>query len=77
MQSEGETRNQKFKRLAEQRVNTILDKMRLLGQLANRNNYEYSDRQVEAIFRALQRDLNATKLKFREGTNEQKRFTLS
>ena len=38
-----QTREERFKRLAEQRVNVILDKLRLLGQLSNRGNYEYTD----------------------------------
>ena len=71
-----QTREERFKRLAEKRVNTILDKLRLLGQLSNRSNYEYTDAQVDAIFRAIQMDVNATKSKFREGTNGRKRFSL-
>ena len=69
-------REQRFKRLAEQRVNAILDKLRLLGQLSNRSNYKYTEAEVEAIFKAIQKDLNATKAKFREGTKGRKRFTL-
>ena len=50
-----ETRDQRFRRLAEQRVNVILDKIRLLGQLANKSNYDYTDAQVEAIFKAIRK----------------------
>ena len=71
-----QTREERFKRLAEQRVNVILDKLRLLGQLSNKSNYEYTDAQVEAIFKAIQRDLNATKSKFVEATKSRSRFTL-
>ncbi len=77
MQESNESRKQRFRRLAEKRVNTILDRIRLLGQLANKNNYEYTDAQVEAIFKAIQKDLNAAKLKFREETKGRKRFTLT
>ena len=71
-----QTREQRFKRLAEQRVNVILDKLRLLGQLSNRSNYEYRDAEIEVIFKAIQKDVNATKANFREGTKGRKRFTL-
>ena len=71
-----QTREERFKRLAEKRVNTILDKLRLLGQLSNKSNYEYTDAQVSAIFRAIQREVGATKSKFREGTNGRKHFSL-
>lgn len=76
MQTKEQTRDQRFKRLAEQRVNAILDKLRLLGQLSNRSNYEYTDAEIEAIFKAIQKDINATKAKFREGTKGRRRFTL-
>ena len=76
MQKNGETRGQRFGRLAEQRVNIILDKIRLLGQLSNKSNYEYTDVQVEAIFKAIQKDINATKSKFREEPKGRKRFSL-
>ena len=69
-------KDERFQRLAEQRVNAILDKFRLLGQLSNKSNYEYTDEQVELIFKALQKELNATKAKFRNGTKDRKRFTL-
>ena len=71
-----QTREERFKRLAEQRVNVILDKLRLLGQLSNKGNYEYTDAQVDAIFKAIQRDINATKSKFLEAAKNRKRFTL-
>ena len=74
MQKTNETREERFQRLAEQRVNSILDKLRLLGQLSNKSNYDYTDTQVDIIFKAIQKELNATKTKFRNGTNGQKRF---
>ena len=71
-----ETKDQRFQRLAEQRVNGIIDRLRVLGQLSNKSNYDYTDAQVEAIFKAIQKELHATKSKFRNGTNGRKRFTL-
>ena len=66
MAGQTETREDRFKRLAEQRVNVILDKLRLLGQLSNRGNYDYTDAQVEAMFKAIQKDVNEAKSKFRQ-----------
>ena len=71
-----QSKEERFQRLAEQRVNAILDKLRLLGQLGNKGNYEYSDEQVDLIFRAIQKELNTTKAKFRNGPKDRKRFTL-
>ena len=57
-------------------MNAILDKLRLLGQLSNRSNYDYTDGQVETIFKVIQKEFNAAKSKFREGNKGRKRFTL-
>ncbi len=74
MKKTHETKEHRFKRLAEQRVNVILDKLRLLGQLSNRRNYDYLDTEVEAIFRAIQKDLNDIKAKFKDGPERRRRF---
>ena len=71
-----ETKDERFARLAEQRVNAILDKLRLLGQLSNRRNYVYSEDQVTTIFRAIQKELNLAKAKFGDGATETKKFKL-
>ena len=76
MERARETKEDKFKRLAEQRVNAILDKLRLLGQLSNKSNYGYSEEQVDAAFRAIQQEMNATRAKFRNDATARKRFTL-
>ena len=71
-----ETKEEKFRRLAELRVNAALDRIRLIGQLSNRGNYGYTDEQVEMIFKALQKALVETKSKFRESAKDKNRFTL-
>lgn len=71
-----ENKDEKFRRLAEQRVNAILDKLRLLGQLSNKSNYGYTEDQVETAFKAIQQELKTTKAKFRNGSSARKRFTL-
>ena len=76
MEDVRESKEDKFKRLAEQRVNAILDKLRLMGQLSNKSNYGYTEEQVEATFRAIQQELNSTRSKFRNDSGARKRFTL-
>ena len=71
-----ESKEEKFRRLGELRVNAALDKIRLLGQLSNRGNYDYTDEQVEAIFKALNKAISETKAKFREGSKDKSRFKL-
>jgi hypothetical protein len=48
----GETKEERFKRLAEQRVAATLDKIRLIGNLAT-SQYSYNSDQVAKIFSAL------------------------
>lgn len=57
----------KFVKLAEARVNRAIQDMRLIGNLSNRNAYEFDDDDVRKIFRALQKAFDAAKLKFGNG----------
>jgi hypothetical protein len=54
----------KFVELVENRTNRAIKDVRLIGNLANRNAYEYSPEDVKKIFRALQRELDAAKARF-------------
>ena len=72
------TRNEKaerFKRVAENRTNKIIDQIRLLGNCANKSNYEYSDDDIKKIFSAIETELRQTKAKYQEKSNN-KRFEL-
>lgn len=59
-----ESRHEKFKRLATQRTNALLDKLRLLGNLSAPTNYEYSDEEVNKIFSAIESHLRIIKARF-------------
>ena len=58
-----ESKEDKFKRLAEQRVATTLDKIRLIGNLAT-SQYSYSADQVARIFSALKEAIADVEDKF-------------
>ena len=64
-----EPKEDRFVRVAEKRVNSLLDKIRLLGQTANRRTYAYTDKQVDDIFRVINDELRDARLRFREGNN--------
>lgn len=55
-----------FKRLAEKRVTECVKKLRLIGNLANKNNYEYTDEQVKKIINTLENEIKLLKNKFKE-----------
>lgn len=55
----------KFVELANNRVNRVIKDLRLIGNLSNRASYEYTDDDARKIIRALQRELEDLKLRFR------------
>ncbi|MER8817195.1 hypothetical protein [Mesorhizobium sp. M0965] len=57
-------KRRKFVELVENRVNRAIKDIRLIGNLANRSAYEYSEEDVRKIFRALQKELEAAKSRF-------------
>lgn len=55
----------KFIELANNRVNRAIKDLRLIGNLSNRAAYEYADEDAKKILRALQREIEDLKLRFR------------
>lgn len=71
-----ETKREKFVRLAEARTNKIIDMIRLLGNCANKSNYDYSEADIQKIFTAIDKELKNTKIKFSVGDFEDDKFRL-
>ncbi len=69
-------KQERFKKIAEQRTNKILKTLKLLGNCANRGNYSYTDEEVKKIFVAIERELKNTKNKFQEEQDEEIEFKL-
>lgn len=68
--TEKQEKMMKFERIAEKRVSDVLKKMQLIGNLANKNNYEYTDKHVKQIIDSLENELKVLKNKFAEGSSE-------
>ena len=49
-----ETKREKFVRLAEARTNRIIDTLQLLGNLSNTGAYEYSKKDIDQMFKAIE-----------------------
>lgn len=62
-------KTEKFERLAEKRVTETIKKMRLIGNLANRRNYTYTEDHVKQIVDALENELRILKSRFKEETS--------
>jgi hypothetical protein len=54
----------KFVLLANKRVNNAIKSMQLVGNLSNKSNYDYTEKDVEKIFLALQNELRACRRRF-------------
>lgn len=54
----------KFVRLASARVSRALRDIQLIGNLANRSNYDYTEDDVAKIFKALSDEVAACKRRF-------------
>lgn len=57
-------RRERFVSLAEARTAKAMSAIRLLGNLSNRSNYEYTDSDVTQIVKALEGELRALRTKF-------------
>jgi len=66
----------RFVRIAERRVNKIIDNLDLLGKCSNRRNYEYSEEEVRKIFREIERKVKEIKLQFQGGARNKGKFKL-
>lgn len=60
-----ETKGQKFVRLATTRTGKALDAIAMIGGLASKTNYEYTDEQVAKIFAALEAEMTKLQTKFK------------
>ncbi|MCB2291789.1 hypothetical protein LGK97_18925 [Clostridium sp. CS001] len=72
-----ETKNEKFIRLAVYRVNKIMSAVSSLDKLHNRNTYEYTDEQVNAVFESLENQLAEVKGHFEKIKVQESKFSFS
>ena len=69
--SSDETPEQRFKRIAALRTNAVLDKLRILGNLSNRQMYSYSDEDINKIFLAINKQIKEVRSKFNSQKQEE------
>lgn len=75
---ESSQKQKNFKRIAEARVEKALDMMDLIGNLSNTSFYEYTEEDIDKIFKTLQESLDKNKDKFNKNNKQKakRRFTL-
>ena len=72
--SNNETPEERFKRVAEARTNAVIDKLRILSNVSNRQIYSYSEEDINKIFLAINRQLKDLRAKF--NSHKQQKFKL-
>ncbi|OGQ47181.1 MAG: hypothetical protein A3I05_00725 [Deltaproteobacteria bacterium RIFCSPLOWO2_02_FULL_44_10] len=66
-----ETNRERFKRLATLRTNTVLRRLKVLGNCANRSAYEYSEEEVNKIFSEIEKKVREVKARFHYSKNKE------
>lgn len=70
-------KRKKFVTLAEARTSRAMQAIRLIGNLANKSNYEYADADIQRIVRALDQEIRDLKTRFQSsGTRSRPEFKL-
>ncbi|MFC1862841.1 hypothetical protein ACFL1Z_02680 [Thermodesulfobacteriota bacterium] len=66
----GETKKLRFKRIAEKRVQRVLDSIRSLSQCSNKRMYKWEDSQLDRIWTTIDSELKKCKLNFNDAEPE-------
>lgn len=67
-------KRERFIRIAEIRVNKLLDDFDSLGKCANTKNYKYNTEDIKKIFSELERKFREIKSLFQASNDKRKRF---
>lgn len=57
-------KRERFEKVASNRVQKVIDFLGLIGNCANKNNYEYSRRDVELMFKEINRAVKEAKVMY-------------
>lgn len=61
-----ETKEERFKRVGEKRVQNVLKSLRSLAQLSNKKVYQWNNKQLEKIWSAIEEETNNCKKSFQD-----------
>ena len=64
-------KRERFKRLAEYRTNQVLKRLDVLSNCANRSNYEYTEEEVDKIFREINKKVRNVKAQFKSSVKKE------
>lgn len=67
---ESTSKRKRFEKVAGNRVQKVIDFLILLQNCANRNNYEYSQADIEHMFNEISKTLKETRIKYLSELNK-------
>ena len=70
----GETKEERFKRIAEKRVQRVLDSLRSLSQTSNKRMYQWSEAQMKKIWTTIDKELQTCRESFEQDKPEEFRL---
>jgi hypothetical protein len=70
----GETKEGRFKRIAEKRVQRVLDSIRSLSNCSNKRMYAWNNEQLKKIWTAIDKELKLCKESFEGSKTEEFRL---
>lgn len=76
-QNSEKVKRERFVRIAEIRVNKLLDCFDSLGKCANIKNYKYTDEDTKKIFAELDKKFKEIRLLFQSSDEKRKRFRIA
>jgi len=65
-------KKENFKRISSKRLEKLADDFRLLGNLSNTANYEYSKKDIDKMFEEIDSMYSELKRSFQEGSSKKK-----
>lgn len=66
-----EQKRERFKRLGTYRTNSVLQRLKVLGNCSNRSAYHYTEEEINKVFSEIERRVRETKAKFHFPKNKE------
>lgn len=70
-----ETKAERFKRVATVRVNKMIKLMQLIGNCSNTATYEFTEKEANRMFDAMQVELDKARARFEEANSSRLHFS--
>lgn len=69
-------KRERFEKVAVARVNKVIKDLKLLGNCSNRNNYDYSEKDIKKIFSVIDSEIKKMKARYLGKNTGDDKFSL-